>query len=724
MKSISIFREHNASTQIAHRTQILISLLITILPILISPNLLAMDYPDAEQIKSISANWVCQWCPYQDQGESAGSVSVGAGYVSNDSYKHGDYTGLDEQGLYAIANAQYTSRSSQGNVIRAQADNLGLDSRSVKIEGGQAGSLYGKFNYKQLPKLNSDTARTPYSGDSNFSLPSGWVTGADTQNMPQLAAAMHNQDIDTQRDIISVQGEYRQSPALSYQFAFERNSKQGKRTAGLAIGTSFGSAKSVILAIPVDYVTNLGEAKINYQQSSWQVALAYQFSDFNNGNHAVQWQNAFDTAGVTPQGQASLEPDNNMQKLALQASYQFSPWTYSSALLAVGRMEQNDSFLPYTVNTTLSPAALPADSLNGKINTIDAAINFYSRINARFQVSANYRQNELNNNTDRYTFSYVTADTPPPPSVTPRANFPYSFRKQQLQLQGQFQLSQQEFSVGTQSTIFDRTYQEVDTTTENALRASYSNSQFTDLEAKITGEHSQRDASRYTVVSEIQPPENPLLYKYNMADRKRDKLGVSLNYVPAQSPLELGFIIDAAKDDYNKSELGLLESIEKNYSVTVGYTFSPALQTTVDYTLTTIESTQDGRQSFSSATWQAKNNDHIDALHLALHYQWIPKLLKFAVEYEYAKSMGDTNVSTAADFPQLRTERQTILLSGEYQINDKSTLTAFYRFEHYDESDWATDNVYADTIPNVLSLGEITPSYNIGVIGAAVRYLF
>jgi len=691
---------------------------------LASPKLFAMDYPDAEQIKSISANWECQWCPYKYKGESSGTASIGAGYVSNDSYKHGDYTGLDNKGLYGIAAADYIDRSSAGVTLHVQAKDLGLDSRSARLSGGNPGIWYGSLDYKQIPKLNSDTSRTPYSGNSQFSLPAGWTTGDSTQKMLQLDSALHNKNIYTQRDIVSLHGTYYQSQSLSYQFAFERNHKEGTRTAGLALGSSFASATSAILPIPVDYLTNQGEVKINFQQSNWQTALAYQFSNFASGNHSVRWQNAYTNSPPAPsQGQASLEPDNTMQKLVFQGSYQFSPSTHGSAQIAVGRMQQDDRFLPYTINSSLAlpPPPLPADSLNGMINTIDATINLNSHINTQFQVTAKFQQNEQNNDTDRHTYTYVTADNTTQ-SATPRANFPYSFRQQQAKILGQYQVAQHEFSLGVQRTAIDRTYQEVETTTENAVNGAIASDLVNNISVKIRGERSQRKGDNYQVKTEIQPPENPLLRKYNMADRNRDQLGISVTYSPDQ--LDIGVYLEASKNDYNKSELGLLESSQKDYSIALGYRFTPALDMNLDYTITTIESKQAGSQTYSIATWQAKNDDHIDAIHLAIHYQWIPKLVKLGIEYEYAKSAGDTKVSTDAPFPVLRTERQTVLLSGDYQLNDKSTVTAFYRFEHYDEKDWANDNVNVNTIPNVLSLGDISPSYNIGVIGAALKFHF
>lgn len=200
-------------------------------------------------------------------------------------------------------------------------------------------------------------------------------------------------------------------------------------------------------------------------------------------------------------------------------------------------------------------------------------------------------------------------------------------------------------------------------------------------------------------------------------------MGITVNYFP-QAHWQLAVYIEAAKDDYSESDIGLLESIQKDYSVALQYQASKVLSFNVDYTMTMIESTQAGSQSFSVATWHAVNEDQIDIIHFGVNYDVMPKKFIIGVEYSYAKSDGDIQVSTGGPLPSLTSERHTFLLHGDYRFNEKSTITGFYRYEDYDESDWANDDVNPDTINNVLSLGETSPSYSIGIIGVAVKHLF
>lgn len=679
---------------------------------------LASDAMTTQDIKEISAGWVCKWCPYPDKKESEGQVNAGAGYVSNDSYRHGDYTGLDEKGVYVIGDLQYGYRAPDQTYVDISGNELGTDARDLSVDARTGGVLSGNVTYSEIPKLNSDTARTPYRGGAHQQLPGSWVTGATTQTMPQLANSLRDVNIYTQRETFSLAASYQQNEALSYQVEFQRNTREGKRTVGLVLGAVQAVA---ILAVPVDHVTDQGELKVNYSKRNWQTSVSYQFSLFQNDKKAVRWENAFSVPASVTEGQAALEPDNSAHKINFAGLYHWSSSSSANLFVSMGQMKQDDRYLPYTVNGSLTPFALPTNSLDGKINTFDAAVNYYKRINEQLNIEAGFLHNEQDNDTARNTYDYINTDTSQ--SVNSRANFPYSFRKIQYRVIGRYQLQKQKVAVKLNRQEMDRTYQEVENTTENSLNLSYSNDMLENTNILVRGARSDRDGDEYQPVTEIVPPENPLLRKYNLADRERDQLGVTVNYSP-RIKWQLAFYFDAYKDQYSESDLGLLESIQKDYGVSLYHQYDRNISLEVDYSMSDIESTQAGSQSFSTPTWYAVNEDQVNVIHLAVNYDIIPDTLKMIFEYGYAKSEGDIKVSTDTPLPVISSKRHTFTLSGEYILKKNAAIHAFYRYEDYDESDWAIDDVNPDTLSNVLSTGEVSPSYSIGVLGVSYRYIF
>lgn len=85
-----------------------------------------------------TSQWECKYCAFEKG--LTGTVDLGIGYVSEDSFKFGEYTGLYEKGAFFIGDAALSSRGENANYLNVDASNLGLDSRSLGVEGGKQGT--------------------------------------------------------------------------------------------------------------------------------------------------------------------------------------------------------------------------------------------------------------------------------------------------------------------------------------------------------------------------------------------------------------------------------------------------------------------------------------------------------------------------------------------------------------------------------------------------------
>ena len=112
----------------------------------------AQDVPPPDTSK-----WKCESCPFAKGHEA--SYDVGGAYVSDDSGRFGNATGYDEAGGYVDVNGegQYASDDYRMNW---ELEDLGLDSRSVEVEGGKPGT----YKY-QLDIFR--TAVSPLRHDAN-----------------------------------------------------------------------------------------------------------------------------------------------------------------------------------------------------------------------------------------------------------------------------------------------------------------------------------------------------------------------------------------------------------------------------------------------------------------------------------------------------------------------------------------------------------------------------
>ncbi|WP_455203775.1 MtrB/PioB family decaheme-associated outer membrane protein [Kaarinaea lacus] len=691
----------------------------TILPIAaFSP---AKVHAGESNVESVTSQWQCKWCPTSGQSQNQGEVKAGLGYVSNDSFKHGDYTGLHEKGAYVIADADASHRGK--NSVDIEAYNLGLDSRYLSIESKLVGGFDVDFLYDQLPKFYSDTTRTPYSGGTNQQLPTVWNPAGTTGAMADLSNSLRDVDIYTTRKTFAFNTSYNQNEYLSYDLNFQRQTKEGDKALGLSLGSFWSSARSAILATPVDYVTDQAEAKFNFKGKRWHTSVAYLYSQFKNESDAIRWENAFNTpAGVTD-GQAALEPSNSFNQITVTGSYQPHKVVSGSALFAVGQMIQNEDYLPYTVDA--STADLPKTSLHGKINTYDFNFGVDVTPIENLILEAGYNHHEQDNNTDQAEYTYVAGDQTQ--TADPRTNQPYSFRQQQVELGGRYRLLKKHvFSLDYDYEIYNRTFQSVEKTEEHTLAAGYRARLLKIFSLGVKLESSDRSGDDYKVVNELEDPENPLMRKFNLADRNRDKANLRLGYHPIDQ-LELGFVTEYAKDKYDNSEIGLQDSEELNYTVDISYAIATdvllirKLGIYANYSNNTIESNQVGE---ATGPWQAKHDDQIDIINLGINDEMIKDKLVIELDYVYADSIGKIEVIGSDALPDLKSKRHTMTLSADYKLTKKSAVQAYYRYEKYEETNWAVDGILPNSIGNVLTMGEASPEYDIGVFALSYSYAF
>ncbi len=129
-----------------------------------------------------TSQWKCETCPFEKAGTSA-TLEVGAGAVSDDSAKFGDYTGLNKKGGFLVLGGAARYRGEGGLYGSLTAADLGLDARSLAAEVGKEGLYTLRLGYAEIPRYLSDDARSPFLGvgGSVLTLPGGFpqsTTGA------------------------------------------------------------------------------------------------------------------------------------------------------------------------------------------------------------------------------------------------------------------------------------------------------------------------------------------------------------------------------------------------------------------------------------------------------------------------------------------------------------------------------------------------------------------
>jgi MtrB/PioB family decaheme-associated outer membrane protein len=666
--------------------------------------------------------WKCSACPFPKG--SSGTVEAGLGAVSDASAKFGDYTGLQRDGAHLVLGGSLVYRGDGGYFADVSASDLGLESRSLSARTGREGLYTLRLGYAEIPRHYSDDAATPFLGNGGgvLTLPAGFPAD-NTAAMP-LAATLRPVELGSKRSRFDVGASFIGGANWTYRVGLRHDVRDGTQRGA---GSFF--ADTAQLAVPVDHVTDQFEVAAAYASRRLQASLAYQYSQFRNGQDSLTWANPFNPviAGSST-GQLALAPDNEFHQIVGTAGYELTPQIRASADFAVGRMTQDVAFLDPTTNPNLpvTLADLPATSLRGKVETFAGSVRLTATPIERLRVNASYARDRRDNRTP--IGSYPALATDMFLGATPRSNEPYDSTRDLFKLNGDYRgPGGLKTSLGIDHDRRARSYQEVVNTRETTLwgRVSAQPLENVSLAAKLA--HADRSGSTYGVSTWIDSPQNPLLRKFNLADRLRDSAGLRAD-VTVNEKVSVGVTLDLANDDYDKSLIGLTEARSVNLGADLSVAFSEQTRLHLFAQGERIRSEQAGSQAFASPDWSARVKDKVDLIGAGIKHTVIADKLDVGADLTFSRSNSDitvdTGVSANAAFPTATTSLDSLKLYATYKLKDNLSLTGSYWYEDYSAKDWRLDGVLPGTVADLLAFGEQPPRYRVHLLRVAMRYRF
>ncbi len=368
-------------------------------------------------------------------------VELGLGYSDEDSYKFGEYTGLEDKGAFVIGNFNLGKRlAGDANYVQASGWNLGLPSRQLGAVGGTQGRWFLSGNFDQFRRYQYDDTRFIHQGlgGDRLTLPPGFPgisagTSQPPSNINTINAFLRDFDIKQDRDIWRFGGGLNIAPNIDVSINYRQDDRDGTRLIGAVMGNTGGNPRSAILPYQLNDTTKQVEAAVRWTGVQGQLNLSYWYSRYDNDANSLTWQNPYATIGgwagnsgfPTGFGRLGLMPSNDYHQVQASGGWNFTRNTRLTSTFQYGVAKQNEEFLPYTINgpaapglptqtpgTTLTvPTALPASSLNGEIKNTLFDIGLSSRLLPKLTVRANYLYNERDNKTPQNWYSYVGGDT-------------------------------------------------------------------------------------------------------------------------------------------------------------------------------------------------------------------------------------------------------------------------------------------------------------------------
>jgi MtrB/PioB family decaheme-associated outer membrane protein len=440
------------------------------------------------------------------------TIEIGALYNSEDSYQFGQYSGLTQSGAFAVGGFSLQSQTDTTNnrYWRVSGKNLGLETGSLSAAYGHWGNFSVSFDFDQLPHYQFNDGRTPFNGSSspNQTLPSNWVGADSTSGFTALSSNLKQVNIDKNRERFSAGFEWQLNQSWQLMSEYRHETKQGNKPLGAIFGITGGNPRGSIVARPIDYQTDDVTISLGYANQKSQYTLSYNAMHFSNNDKALRFDNPFNNSQWSPGanfsdgaiGQIALEPDTTSSQLSLSGAQSFGNSSRLSASIISTRLEQDDSYLPYS--SVFSPTTqLPRTDLDGRVDSLVANLNFSTRLTRQSTLRLRYNFRERDNKTPQEIYLRIPGDAETQGgllSSQARINRTYDLDRDTFSADVNYRFSAStRLNFGYEYQETDRSMLDVATTEENTgfIKLNFSPTAVSSGSIKFT--RSERDASRY-----------------------------------------------------------------------------------------------------------------------------------------------------------------------------------------------------------------------------------
>lgn len=398
------------------------------------------------------------------------TIEVGPGAVGQDSYKAGEYNGLQKKGGFPIGNMDFRGGGAYDSASalrwRVIGSDLGLETRGLSAQVGVQGKYRLRAQYDGVRRNRSDSYQTMFegTGTNRLTLPRTWLLpnvagsaagdnrvnvisarglvrtiggasyvdaqttsptfgGVIAPTAAQLAlvnaaadadrALFHNYNIFTRRDRVDVALDYNFDPRWLLQAQFRPEHKDGVKPLG-AVSRSTGGDITTLIPDVIDTNNNQVDLSMHYKGGRSFVQVGYYGSFFKNNVPSMSWQNwAIGPTGALTNQTMSSTPSNNFSQVNVTGTFSKSPTTRLTAHGSFGRNTQNDAFV-----TDPTVPVMPVSSLNGLVMTTQFDTKISTKLKRRLGLSAGYRFDDRNNRTAVNIFQFSDAQQPISPLFT------------------------------------------------------------------------------------------------------------------------------------------------------------------------------------------------------------------------------------------------------------------------------------------------------------------
>ena len=475
------------------------------------------------------------------------------------------------------------------------------------------------------------------------------------------------------------------------------------------------------MASPINHETDDLRGKIKYARDHGLLSLEYSRSTFKNAYQALTFQKAYDPFIGETRGRKTLAPNNEATAWVLSGAIRINGVAITG-LHQRAEAKQNDSFLPYSINTSITMEPLPSQSLEGKVDSSRTLVTIRGVLTRRASFDIRYHSRERDNNTPILSLLPIIGDAF---TLGPETSRSYSFDNDQRKMAFHYRMfSGTRLTVGLHHIERQRTRSEISTNEEGRQWVKITSNTFKGLRISLEYKDSSRDAATLRPITN----NNPLTVRYHQAARDRSSLKTHLDYQIPNSPVILSASAGRSQTVYPGSTLGLQKNDDNAWGINVSYRPTETFFISAGQDAQAIDSETYGSLSFAARDWIYLTSDDVRTTTVRLEKNGLlENRLDLAFNYLYSDGAGDYVTSfenETSPFPRLISQHRSVDLKAKYRASAKLAVELRLYQERYRSADWALDGVAVNTIRNLITMGRVSPNYSINLASVSFTYSF
>lgn len=613
--------------------------------------------------------------------------------------------------------------------LTIQGANAFRDDQSTNLIWNHGARWRLDLDYQRIPHTFSLIARTPFgeSGRGVFTLPDAIQQRNQTTpgsayvgTMTNVLGSAPHVPLGFRTDLTGTRLRARLARGLQ----LELRGSDRRRTGNKPYGMPFGFNSAIEVLEPIDQRMLDGEVRLDYQRDRVSVQATGGLSVFENAIPTLTVDNpkrltdttyaqAYSAGDGPARGRLDLYPTNRAVRGTMALGIQLPQRTALNATVGVGRHTQNDAWLPFTTNTAIAQAQttpLPGTSTDAEATTMSQDYRLTSRAIPKVTGTLRFNQSKFDNKTHEHVFfGYARLDA----AWVADTITTHPFGNQQttfgLDLDAA-PMSRVSVGATVERRTREHTLREVTDDAENVygVRLRLRPADAVSVQARYR--RGQRELDEFHVddyrrdADPNQPfIEQPLLRRYDVADRKRDDAGAGFAWMLGER-VEVAANYGFIKNDYDKSELGMLE--DKQHSVIAEATLhaTDRLDLSGGYGFGKLESRQASWESSvtpataDSTRWTADVDD--ENVYVFAMADWaLSQKLTVMAGYEFSRDLSrydlayhPTKVIQARDLPPTFYRRHDAGLGLRYVVSPGFEFMGRYAFETLKVDDFASQS--------------------------------